>query len=119
MKPELAAYFAGWFDGEGSIGIYFGNGPVRMISGVGSYLQTLEDLMEWFSGRIAVRDPKYITNRQTYTWVIGAKSDIERFLVTIRPYLREKAEQADIMLAEIRDEIDTREAAAQLKALKR
>lgn len=102
------AYIAGIFDGEGTMGIYTykTHSPSPVLAVAGNYLPMLAALQEHFGfGSVfsydgtrahsdgAIRAP--ISSRwQVRTWE-GAVA----FLTEVRPYLMEKAEQADVFLA--------------------
>jgi hypothetical protein len=124
-------YIAGYFDGEGSIGIYQTRGSrdsryksgfktpswVRSVNIVNTYTPVLKWCQKTFGGRLnqIVKDKKY---KPCYQWSLGAKADIQRFLEFIYPHLREKRVQALVMLYEVKGTKDTWLAAQQLKNLK-
>lgn len=124
-------YIAGLFDGEGTIGIYLNKGATdaRYRSGkrgpcwtrsagiLACWRPTLESLHVSFGGTL--RRTKADGHKQKWHWSLGAKADIAAFLNAVRPYLVEKKEQADVMLAALRGEIPEKEAAVKLKKLKR
>lgn len=85
--------WAAYFDGEGTIGWSHG---LRVTVG-STYYPTVQALKNRWGGSFH----EYIyqgTNRQLWTW--GVYGDSARaFLKAVRPYLREKAEQADAALS--------------------
>jgi hypothetical protein len=113
-------YVAGFFDGEGSIGMYRNKGSkcsryksgykspcwIRSVHITNSYLPVLEQLQQQFGGSLHIvkhqTEPKVTGNKDTWNWGFGAKQDILAFLLLIRPFLIEKAEQADLMIQECR-----------------
>lgn len=125
-------YIAGHFDGEGTIGLYITPGSrdpryrsgrrepcwVRVVSVVGCYAPTIEGYGERFGGAVRKR-LREGPRRCRWEWTIGAVADIDEFLSTVLPHLREKYEQAELMLRAIHGEVDMHEAAAKLRALKK
>lgn len=102
-KTELA-YAAGFFDGEGSIGIAFTkntNGKRYhrlMISIVQTDPRPLLWIKARFGGYMGTGKMHNLGRKLAYTWQSNSQV-AEDFLRTIRPYLIVKAEQADIALA--------------------
>ena len=125
-------YIAGYFDGEGSIGLYrsLGSTDPRYLSGrkspswvrtVGisnTYLPTLRELYSEFGGSLRILKETDGHKKRIYSWTIGSKDSIARFLSKIVPHLREKGPQAQLMLSIIAGKVDEFEAAIKLKELK-
>lgn len=100
-----SAYIAGIFDGEGTVGLYAYKhrlpSPILAISG--SCLALMEALRNHFGfgfvfgyspGRF---QPEMHRTKQMYRWQVRRWSHILSVLAEIRPYLIEKASQADLM----------------------
>jgi hypothetical protein len=125
-------YIAGYFDGEGCIGIYRNRGSkdsryksgfktpcwIRSVSIVNTHLPTLIKLRDMFGGgfRRIVKDEKY---KPCYQWTLGAKHEIGNFLNFIYPSLQEKKPQAKLMIEECLGKRRTWSVAKKLKSLKR
>ena len=119
MTPS-SEYFAGFFDGDGSMGIYYGGkGAVRMCIATNTYLPVLELYMDKYGGRINDKLPIRGQRKKCYQWTIGAKAAIRTFLEDIEPHLVEKKIQAQVMLGEVNGLIFTDDAAAVLRELKK
>lgn len=124
-------YLAGFFDGEGSIGMYWNSGSpdpryksghksgcwIRSVSVVNTYRPILETFQDRFGGTIGqiVKDEKY---KPCFQWSIRSKFGIRSCLETLKPYLIEKREQAILMLLECTDRGDSYAIARRLKELK-
>jgi hypothetical protein len=102
-EAELA-YFAGFFDGEGCVGI----NPVSKAGGVSRYYclyatarqidtTPLQMLKEAFGGCIQGPHNASATKRGTYSWRVQA-AQAEQFLVAVLPYLVVKRAQAELAL---------------------
>ena len=100
LAPTDAAYIAGLIDGEGSLILYLHRRTVTPRVTVG---MTDRPLLEWLEsttecGTISCqlpRDP--LKHKIAYQWKPGIK-DLGYFLEQLRPYLRLKAPQADILI---------------------
>jgi hypothetical protein len=110
------AYIAGFFDGEGTVGIYKVNRSKSInswmvrLSICGAYrpsIVELKEVLKYGSITTQKRQALHQTPSRTYEpglckqgwrWTITNKKDIKDFLEKLRPYLREKADQADIVL---------------------
>lgn len=100
--PELTreircAYAAGLFDGEGHIAISYRTRGTRIVFGyrldIANVNRTmLQRIQEWFGGNITLNK----RNRVYYLLLAGDTADA--FLVSIRPYLIAKADEADIAI---------------------
>jgi hypothetical protein len=129
------AYIAGLFDGEGSVGIYRTTNGKRLAAGgaapsagkkywstalsiSGTHRPMLEEVCRHVPGATFFHDNRrrdtvtptrvYVngTTRALYKVQLAKRSCVGAFLRRIRPYLWEKAEQADIVLQFLDDEID-------------
>lgn len=99
LSETQRAYIAGITDGEGCISV-----AVRLKKYITPTIQvcnTDRSLCDWlysiYGGNIDVRVDKRLERRTTFCWrVAGAKA--VRFTRDVRPYLRIKHHQADIVL---------------------
>lgn len=99
-------YIAGFFDGEGSIGIYSNSNRrsrggyclrVQVTQNQGDESQLLlDELLERFGGCSSPMNRS--GKRPAWIWQVNG-DDGAAFLCSIRPYLRLKAEQADVAVA--------------------
>ena len=127
------AYFAGLLDGEGCIAIYLSKGTrdtrykcgysspswVRSVKVAATCHAQLDDLMQ-FTGLGTIRQlPPRPRQKYQYEWAVGSKADIINFLTGIMPYMREKREQARVMLLACQGSYPDKDAAAFLKQAKR
>jgi hypothetical protein len=101
------AWMAGFFDGEGSIGLYrkFKNGVFYAVSTRLTIAQTdkniLVPFLDAFGGALSLLDrPERKTSRHTqyWTWSCDNVSYAALFMQTIRPWLRHKGDEADILI---------------------
>lgn len=83
-------YLAGFFDGEGSIGIAGTSLVVRVVN---SYRPTLERYQRAFGGVVDVHHKGDDKSRLTWEWRAYGDTAAQ-FLATILPLLHEKAPQA-------------------------
>ena len=135
MKRDLdIAYIAGLFDGEGSVGIYASSNGRNTVSGsstywacrlsiVGTYRPMIEAIYNYYCfGSFKTQKRQAIGNsprgkfdhklaKQGWRWSVTKREEIALVLRTIRPFLIEKAEQADIVLKYIDGELDGEVAA--------
>jgi hypothetical protein len=104
MDPFLP-YFAGFFDGEGSIGIYRNSRHhqpgrtlrVQVTQNVSrEATELLEEAQRRWGGALTIMNRTHA--RPAWMWQVSASKGV-RALREIRPWLRVKAEQADIALA--------------------
>ncbi len=128
------AYIAGLFDGEGSVGIYKStNGKSSRIyysaklSIVGTHKPMIEAVYKKFDigsfttqKRQAVhRTPRGpVLGKQGWRWSVTDRNGVHRVLLAIRPYLIEKADQVDIVLAYLEGAYNGEEASAMCKEAK-
>jgi len=105
MTRTDAAYIAGLVDGEGSIGIFINRAPSRTNGAVVSRLKIGmcdEPLIQWLStitnrGRLTNWRQKHTTWKPVFvvTWNGYAAAEL---IGEIRPFLRLKRPQADLLL---------------------
>jgi len=133
---EKTIYFAGIFDGEGSIGIYPVSNNVNSenktywaikLAVCGIYKPMIESMWKHFSvGQLSTQKRQAKTQtpkgnvdsnlcRQSWRWTVTKKSEIEYVLDQIFPYLMEKHKQVDMSLLFCRGQIDGETAAKTLK----
>lgn len=98
------AYIAGFFDGEGSIGVYTnGSGgchlklQVVQTESIASY-ELLSELAQYYGGSVAHIKPwdKYV--KWKYNWQVSSNKAAE-FLQDVAPFLRLKWDQVQVALA--------------------
>jgi len=136
-------YFAGLFDGEGTVGVYVITNSKKSESGkknywmakmsiVGTYRPQIEAAYNHFKvGSLSTQkrqalqklpkgktiDPKLC--RQGWRWSVQAKKDVAEVIEKILPYLMEKKEQAEIVLKFCKGELDGEMASRLCKEAKR
>lgn len=129
------AYIAGLFDGEGSVGIYKStNGKSSKVyysvklSIVGTYRPMIESVYKEFNigsfttqKRQAVHSTPRgaVLGKQGWRWSVTDKNGVYHVLQTIRPYLIEKASQADIVLDYLDGKYNGKEASIMCKKAKK
>lgn len=98
-----AAYVAGLFDGEGCLTTFTveGRRPRLAISISGAYRETLDWLRTIYGGHVRA-NRNGGTNKMVYVWNPGSIPEQLVFLEAVRPFLREKASQADAALGFLR-----------------
>lgn len=116
----LHSYAAGLFDGEGCIGIYFGgHGAVRVVSLVNTNLKVIQEFKKKYGGNIKSLSLKgKLGTKPQYSWTLGDKKKIQKFLVCMNNYLRIKRKEANVMRAEVAGLVSTDWAAEELRRLK-
>lgn len=94
------AYAAGFFDGEGSVGIYrYGSGRTRpKVSISNTDLAVLEEFKARYGGSISKSAKVERWHVQCYGWSMNGRHQITAMLKDLLPYLRTKRKQADLML---------------------
>lgn len=102
MLTDLA-WCAGLFDGEGCICISLSTNGYRLSVRINmnheSALRRVQQIMGAGTLRAqCLRPPRH----QTWTWFIGRRSEVERILATLLPYLVVKREEASIGLRFLR-----------------
>jgi len=92
------AYIAGFFDGEGSVGIYKGkHGNIFKVAVGQMDTRPIRDLVNIFGGSVTLKKDNNISVWQASTLYAYA------FLKAVRPYLVVKASQADVFIQMIED----------------
>jgi hypothetical protein len=104
------AYIAGIFDGEGCIGYYnaaltYNHRPGYFHASI-NVCNTDPRVISWLKevtgiGKVGLLKMNTTRRRQAYQWQLGKRAEIVEFLQTIRPYLKIKSEQVDVLLAHI------------------
>jgi hypothetical protein len=130
------AYFAGLFDGEGSVGIYAVGDPGRdnwavRLAIVGTHRPMIEAAWHHFGvGQFSIQKRQSLTlpkagevdprlGRQGWRWTVTRRFEVDMVLKRIRPLLLEKAGSADAVLAFVAGVMTGAEAAEACRAAKR
>lgn len=128
------SYFAGFFDGEGSVGIYKtkqskhsrGSGfwYKPRVSASNSVRPILKKMQSLYGGGLVSFAPRTENRSWEHSWSLTTNRPIELFLLKVLPYLVVKYEQANTMMQLIRmnGSVDPRKReclALKLQALKR
>lgn len=101
------AWMAGFFDGEGSVGLYrkFKEGVFYAVTTRINVSQTDRTVLDKFYGvfggaltLISRPDRKNSKHTQYWTWTCDSTASANLFLQTVRPFLVGKAEEADIVM---------------------
>jgi hypothetical protein len=101
------AWMAGFFDGEGSIGLYrkLKDGKFYAVTVRITIAQTdcteLEHFFAAFGGALVLinrPDRGTVRHTQYWSWTCDAIQNANVFLQTIRPWLRSKKDEADVLL---------------------
>lgn len=93
MTDDLS-YLGGFFDGEGSIGVFNGSLTVRVVN---CYRPTLDKFQAKFGGTVSVHHKGTDRTRMTWVWRCNGAT-AEAALLRLHPYLREKQAQATVGL---------------------
>lgn len=101
MDATVLAYFAGFFDGEGTVGLYntkHMKTPLFRVCLCNNVKAPLELALNLFGGRIRSRFRMHASGlHNNWEWYIdGPKAD--HFLRSIRPYTIVKSNQIDVYL---------------------
>ena len=102
--PLEVAYFAGLFDGEGSVGVYYPNPSARrqrMAEQVyisNNDLRPLNRAKSLFGGSIHLHQPERPHGRANWRWYVSGRN-AERFLAAILPHTIIKRPQIEVFLA--------------------
>jgi len=106
---EWHAYVAGFFDGEGSVGLSIAytkpfSPEYRLRAELSQrieYRDVLDDVQREFGGRVKVRFQSRKSERwsDVALWSLIRRSEVETFLTALLPYLRVKRERAEVALA--------------------
>jgi len=95
------AWLAGFFDGEGVIGIYANNrtsSPHVKIGIAQNIKAMLENIQSEFGGYLGVMAGGRKKERSTYALQFTSRETCIRFLRAIHPYLIRKREEAELAL---------------------
>ena len=98
-KLDLA-YAAGFFDGEGSVGVYWYK-SVQRFRCVLAVSNTDLNIIEWFRqhwGGSTIKHKSARQHKQCYLWSCNSRPKMAEFLHDVLPYLREKRPQAELAL---------------------
>lgn len=98
MTRTDKAYFAGFFDGEGYVGLYTStkySEAIRVIVGQGKP-DVLYEMQSNWGGSVYPRFDKR-NQRPHYAWEIRSRK-AEKFLRDILPYIRVKRQQAELAI---------------------
>lgn len=107
MNDIIGAYWAGFVDGEGTLGITKKKNPDHILgfsyvpyaSISHTNLSILQELRSTFGGKIhqyKTHTSAFKNGKQVYQWWIDSKS-MRNFLASIQPYLKLKSKQAKII----------------------
>lgn len=113
------AYFAGFFDGEGSICVCKNNNPSLALK-VGlenTYYPIIESLQTRFGGKIYDRGRRKAGYQNIHSWNLRKKTDLEQMMLCFLPYLIIKREQAKIALRVTRNQTTLQEARTKISFL--
>lgn len=103
IEPTEVAYFAGFFDGEGSVGAYPKYGVYR-ASLTNTDVRALRRARELWGGAILCQTAatrarmSHPSRRDTWRWELAGHSARD-FLEAIRPFVKLKGDQIDTYLA--------------------
>ena len=89
------AYVAGLFDGEGCLSWYRGSPRVTITSCYPHHLKWIKASLGY--GSVVVHEKSKNPARQSYRFQAWGSNAL-RFIAAIRPHLKEKAYQADILM---------------------
>ncbi len=101
LSNEYLAYIAGYIDGEGCIRATKqsnGNAHGVHVFITNTYLPLLLEIKNNFGGKVSIRSKSSDKHRTVFQWRISRRKDIKLFLTIILPFLKEKREQAKLML---------------------
>lgn len=122
MRQGLA-YTAGFFDGEGSVGVYKnGRGTyhlrTQLVQNVSpESIRLLETLVSKWGGNGSIQTTK-ATGKKKYNWQLNARK-AAAFLRDILPFSTIKEKQIRVALLYIEGRIDGKSACKALKNLKK
>jgi hypothetical protein len=94
-------YFAGLFDGEGSVSINLRNDGFQTVAGRIAIAMTHPIVMElptaFGCGSTHAQNRKTKSGLQVYIWSVQDRKELLRFLPTLIPLLRVKKQQASLL----------------------
>jgi hypothetical protein len=129
MLNKKRAYAAGFFDGEGSVGIFryeylnYRNQPPPYNSCKVEISNTNKIILQWFQknygGAVRQHNRKNVSEKwkPLWRWRLGKQEDIQDFVISILPYSKVKKPQLELTLAFLKKEIDGEEAYLKLREL--
>lgn len=108
ISPTQVAYFAGLFDGEGSVMIVSGGGMHTVYNEDNKYKKVvistsmvdkepLEEGQKYFGGSLHLR-PARDNGRAYWQWHINSGKEVDYFLKKIRKYVKIKGDRIDLAL---------------------
>ena len=93
MDKEKIAYTAGFFDGEGYVGLGFRERiEIRIVQ---TDKLVLEQLQHWWGGNIYIHTKKSKIRKTAYVWILLEREKVNTFIESIYPYLKVKKQQID------------------------
>jgi len=94
LNKEMSySYVAGFFDGEGTVGLYKAKGYMRLMIYLGNTnFEVLIKMKNLFGGYIYSRN-KIENRKKVWDWNIRDRDDIKNFLEKIYPYTTVKRQQ--------------------------
>lgn len=103
INENVVAYITGFFDGEGTIGVYKRNSQNSIkleINIANTNLEVLKRIKNVFSGEINNRSSskRYSNRKKAWQWIIGNRYKQKFFLEHIFPYLIVKKSQVELGL---------------------
>ena len=106
MSQSVAAYIAGFVDGEGYLGLQpnhsFGEPYYQPVLKIAN---TNREIMDWFhrsfGGSLYVRKYEDSKNKDGHVWSLNGRK-LRPFLAVITPFLRIKRRQAEILIEKYR-----------------
>ena len=97
LSSEELAYIAGFFDGEGYIGIVMNHGLRLIVSITNTKVEILYWLKDLFGGSVCNGQRPSQNQKPIYVWTIVSR-EAAIFIYRIQPYLRLKEEQSELGL---------------------
>lgn len=100
------AYFAGHFDGEGYVGLARSGQRCFhiQVKVANVYKPVIAEYQKWFGGSISVRAKK--GRMLCWNWSLLKRADVQRFIITILPFSKEKKPQLELALAFIKRRLE-------------
>lgn len=96
IDPEQLSYIAGFLDGEGCF--VLGNNWKPSVAVENTYRPVIDMLRSMFGGSVFEVKGKKKNHRTTYRWCVVC-DDAVQFCQQIAPFLKEKTEQALILIS--------------------
>jgi len=95
MNCTDRAYLAGYVDGEACVGVY-GHNPLLVISSC--FLPTLRCIAAEYDVNVLSYPPRACQSKDVHVIRITKVDTVRRMLMDLLPYLREKRQEAVVML---------------------